>query len=45
VAVHVQSGDVLTVGFNEDGGAFRNVTLTGPAAHVYDGTYRMSAAR
>jgi diaminopimelate epimerase len=45
VAVHVRSGDVLTVGFEEEGGRFANVTLTGPAVHVYDGVYRMSATR
>jgi diaminopimelate epimerase len=38
VAVHVLGGDVLTVGFEEAGrGAFRNVTLMGPADFVFEG--------
>jgi len=41
VAVHVRSGGVLTVGFEEKGASFTNVTLTGPAVHVYDGVYRL----
>ncbi|XHR30262.1 MAG: diaminopimelate epimerase [Chthoniobacteraceae bacterium] len=38
VAVKVLGGDTLSVGFEEEGrGAFRNVTLTGPADFVFEG--------
>lgn len=37
VQVHVQGGDVLEVGFEENAGTFSNVTLTGPADFVFDG--------
>jgi hypothetical protein len=38
VNIRVASGDVLVVdGELEEGGA-RNVTLTGPTAHVFQGT-------
>ena len=38
VAVQVLGGDTLTVGFEEAGrGAFRNVTLMGPADFVFEG--------
>ena len=40
VHVHVQSGHVLTVGFRREGDSFAEVTLSGPAVHVYDGIYR-----
>jgi len=44
VKVRVRSGDVLTVGFRRegDGVLFSDVTLSGPAAHIYDGVYRIS---
>jgi diaminopimelate epimerase len=41
VDVHVRSGDALTVGFRRENDAFVDVTLTGPAVHVYDGVYRI----
>ena len=34
------SGDVLTVGFNMNGNEFENVTLLGPAVHVFTGTVK-----
>ncbi|MBN1917601.1 MAG: diaminopimelate epimerase [Verrucomicrobia bacterium] len=45
VTVYVRSGDTLTVEFGKHGGTFSDVTLTGPAVHVYDGVYRMAATR
>jgi diaminopimelate epimerase len=44
VKVHVGSGDVLTVEFRREGDAFVGITLSGPAAHVYDGVYRIGKA-
>jgi len=44
VNVRVRSGDVLTVGFRREGEAFADVTLAGPAVHVYDGVYRVGDA-
>jgi diaminopimelate epimerase len=41
VKVHVQGGDVLEVGFEEQKGAFTNVTLTGPADFVFEGQIRL----
>ncbi len=41
VHVTVRSGDVLTVGFRREGDVFADVTLSGPAVHVYDGVYRI----
>jgi diaminopimelate epimerase len=41
VQVHVQGGDVLEVGFEENNGVFGNVTLTGPADFVFDGQMRL----
>lgn len=38
IAVQVRGGDTLQVGFTSEGGEFRNVTLTGPADFVFDGT-------
>jgi len=38
VAVRVRGGDILRVGFENTGSGFRNVTLTGPADFVFDGT-------
>ena len=45
VAVHVRSGDVLTIGFRREGDRFADVTLAGPAVHVYDGVYRTTTTR
>ncbi len=41
VDVHVRSGDVLTVGLRREDDRFADVTLSGPAVHVYDGVYRI----
>ena len=38
VTVTTLSGDRLTIGFEQQGDHIRNVTLTGPAVHVYEGT-------
>ncbi|HEU4679075.1 MAG TPA: hypothetical protein VFS35_06115, partial [Terrimicrobiaceae bacterium] len=38
IQVKVRGGDTLEVGFETSAGAFRNVTLTGPADFVFDGT-------
>jgi diaminopimelate epimerase len=38
VGVLVRGGSELTVGFDRSGGQFRNVTLTGPAEFVFEGT-------
>lgn len=38
IRLQVAGGPILQVGFQRDAGAFRNVTLTGPAAIVYQGT-------
>ncbi len=38
IDVLVRGGDTLQVGFTRDGEEFRNVTLTGPADFVFDGT-------
>ena len=37
VRVKVRGGDTLQAGFESDGDAWRNVTLTGPADFVFDG--------
>lgn len=37
VAVRVRGGDTLHVGFEKAEGAYRNVTLTGPADFVFEG--------
>jgi diaminopimelate epimerase len=37
VQVKVQGGDLLEVSFREEGGAFKDVHLTGPADFVFDG--------
>ena len=37
ISVEVQGGDVLQVGFQWSGLAFKEVTLTGPAQFVFDG--------
>ena len=41
VDVHVRSGDVVTVGFRRENDAFADVSLSGPAVHVYEGVYRI----
>lgn len=38
IDVLVRGGDTLQVDFTREGDAFRNVTLTGPADFVFDGT-------
>lgn len=38
ISVKVRGGDTLHVGFEKVDGGFRNVTLTGPADFVFDGT-------
>jgi diaminopimelate epimerase len=37
VSVRVRGGDTLQVGFEKQDGAYRNVTLTGPADFVFEG--------
>jgi diaminopimelate epimerase len=39
--VKVRGGDILAVGAVAEGGAFRDVTLTGPAAEVFSGTVKL----
>ena len=41
VGVRVRSGDELTVAFEKNGSEFRNVTLTGPAEFVFEGTIEL----
>lgn len=41
VRLQVAGGDVLTVDFQAEGSAIRDVTLTGPAKHVFDGTLEL----
>ena len=38
ISVDVKSGDTLEINFTPDGGTFKNVTLTGPAEIVFQGT-------
>jgi diaminopimelate epimerase len=38
IAVTVRGGSELSVGFAKEGGEFREVTLTGPAEFVFEGT-------
>ncbi|HEY2679967.1 MAG TPA: diaminopimelate epimerase [Candidatus Udaeobacter sp.] len=38
ISVIARGGDELQVGFEKGGGRFRNVTLTGPAEFVFEGT-------
>lgn len=38
ISVKVRGGDTLQVGFEKAGESFHNVTLTGPADFVFDGT-------
>jgi len=37
VSVRVRGGDTLLVGFEKEGGVYRNVSLTGPADFVFEG--------
>lgn len=37
VSVIVRGGDTLKIGFEKDGGSYRNVTLTGPADFAFEG--------
>jgi diaminopimelate epimerase len=41
LCVKVRGGDVLTVDAREEGDAFRDVTLTGPATEVFSGEIRL----
>jgi len=41
LCVKVRGGDVLTIDAKPDGGAFREVTLTGPATEVFSGEIRI----
>ncbi|HEX8255343.1 MAG TPA: diaminopimelate epimerase, partial [Thermoanaerobaculia bacterium] len=41
VTVRVKGGDDLQVGFERDGDRFTNVTLTGPAEFVFEGTVQV----
>jgi diaminopimelate epimerase len=43
VNVQVRGGETLTVGFEIDGEAWKNVTLKGPADFVFDGTAQVPA--
>ena len=38
IAVQVKGGETMLVGFEHGGDSFSNVTLTGPADFVFDGT-------
>ena len=38
ISVKVAGGDTLSIGFTKDGDAYQNVTLTGPADFVFEGT-------
>jgi diaminopimelate epimerase len=41
VSVSVRGGDTMQVGFDADGDTWKNVTLTGPADFVFDGTVEL----
>jgi diaminopimelate epimerase len=41
IRVHVRGGDELAVGFKRDGDHFTNVTLSGPADFVFEGTVEL----
>jgi diaminopimelate epimerase len=41
ISVIVRSGSELSVGFKKDGDQFREVTLTGPAEFVFEGTIKI----
>lgn len=41
IAVDVRSGDTLEINFTPEGGTFKNVTLTGPAEIVFQGTVQL----
>lgn len=41
VQVRVQGGDLLEVGWREESGSFSDVTLTGPADFVFEGTINL----
>jgi diaminopimelate epimerase len=43
IGVLVKGGSELTVGFKKDGEQFTNVTLTGPAEFVFEGTIDLLA--
>ncbi|MDP1836744.1 MAG: diaminopimelate epimerase [Chlamydiales bacterium] len=39
VTILTSSGQKLIIGFEHDGHKFRNITMTGPADHVFDGQF------
>jgi diaminopimelate epimerase len=41
ISVIARGGDELEVGFEKVEGGFRNVTLTGPAEFVFEGTIQI----
>jgi diaminopimelate epimerase len=41
IGVLVRGGNVLKVGFDKEGDEFKNVTLTGPADFVFEGTIEL----
>ena len=41
IGVYVRGGNELKVGFEKDGEQFQNVTLTGPADFVFEGTIEL----
>jgi diaminopimelate epimerase len=43
VAVQVQGGEMLEVSFEKNGGLFTNVSLSGPADFVFEGTIDLAA--
>ena len=43
ISVDVKSGDSLEINFTRDGDTFKNVTLTGPAEIVFQGTLHLQA--
>lgn len=42
IAVTVAGGDTLSIGFTREGDVFRQVTLTGPADFVFEGTITLT---
>jgi diaminopimelate epimerase len=42
VSVRVRGGEILSVGFEPDGEGWKNVTLTGPAEFVFEGTAQLA---
>jgi diaminopimelate epimerase len=42
IGIKVRGGDILEVSFEKDGSTYKNVTLTGPADFVFDGSVAVS---